>query len=208
MTQWALGGLHPEFHLCFPPFSAFHKDFDTHLSQPSPVISLTFSAPLIFSCTLLIPGGSCQQPNLLCGRTPSLPQPSPSFVLCAHYICSSLYLPLNSQASIYSWTPDWTPQHIIPTPSHQHTQPFFFLWLCHAPAILFVSDTQAAKRSWGKSQNHADICQEKFTVSNLSTTKQSLYMFLVASDFPFPLRQFNNISPSWGTSPPSVPLSF
>lgn len=163
----------------FSSFFTCARSFDTHRPTLHPVAALPSSAPAsFFSCTLLPPGGPCQKPKLLCENS-LCPKPSHGLVpiiLAPHSILLSS--PMDSSLD---------PRAHTSAPSCQHIQPRYFVCLLYNPTILlFVSDTQAAKRSWGKSQNHADMCQYKFAVSNLSITKQSFYMPLISSVSPFP----------------------
>lgn len=119
------------------------------VTQVTPALIL--SAPVVFSCIPHPPGGPCQQPKLFCERTPSPPALSWPWTLS---------LLLLSPQTTYSWLLAWTPGCVTSTPSCQRTQPPCCLCLLHNPAILLsASDTQAAKRSWGESQNHAEMCQ-------------------------------------------------
>lgn len=125
-------------HHCHPPFFIVMEDFDSHLYTPSPITDLLGNCYLFLYS--LPPGGPCQQLDFLSDRTPSHPtllQP------CTHHTCFLLCPPI-SRDTTYSWILARILGHIASTPS-------CFLCLLHNPTVLlFVSDTQTAKSSWGK----------------------------------------------------------
>lgn len=172
---------------CYLPFFTFTEDFDTHLSTPSPVTALTFSVPVIFSCTLLPPGGPCQQPKLLCDRTPS-PR-SLLMALYPSYLIRTLFFShLPRHYLLMDSSLGTSLQHPLATIVNLVS---FFAF--STIQLFFLFQTHRRLNAAGENHKTTQICANKNSVSNLSTTKQSFYMPLVSSVSPFPQRQSNNI---------------
>lgn len=198
-TLWVLRSsttLHP-YH-CYLPFFTFTEDFETHLSTPSPITALTSSVPVIFSCTLLLPGGPCQQPKLLCDRTPS--PPSPLVALYSSYLILTLFSHLPRHYLLMDSSLGTSLQ-----PSCRHIQPSFFAFST-IQLFAFLFQTHRRLNAAGENHKTTQICANKNSASNLSTTKQSFYMPWSALS---PLSHKDNPIFYYlqSPSPSSVPLS-